>query len=201
MIARLLLLPLCLLLALPARAATVLVLGDSLSAAYGIRTEEGWVSLLAHQYPDHRFINASVSGETSREGLDKLPALLAQHQPDILVVELGANDGLRGLPLPQLKSNLQQIIDLGKQARSEILLLGVQIPPNYGPRYTREFAALYASLASANSVALVPFFLEAIASDPAHFQADQLHPTANAQPLILATVKTAITPMLERHGP
>jgi acyl-CoA thioesterase-1 len=177
-------------------AASVLVFGDSLSAAYGLRKEDGWVHLLQQQWPEHRFINASISGETSGNGLSRLPAQLQQHQPDVLVIELGANDGLRGFPLQTLRKNLQAMIDLGKAAGCRILLLGVQIPPNYGARYAEQFAAIYTDLAEKNGVTVVPFFLQAIASDPAHFQADHLHPTASAQPIILATVKPVLAPLL-----
>ena len=177
-------------------AATVLVFGDSLSAAYGLRSEQGWVHLLAEEQPQHRFINASISGETTGNGLARLPALLAEHRPDVLVLELGANDGLRGLPLQTMKENLDAMITLGKQANCRILLLGVEIPPNYGPRYTREFAALFPALAAAHGIAVVPFFLQTIAADPVHFQPDHLHPTAQAQPAILDTVRPAILPLL-----
>ena len=180
-----------------AEAATVLVFGDSLSAAYGLRSEQGWVHLLAQEQPQHRFINASISGETSGNGLARLPTLLTEHKPDVLVLELGANDGLRGLPLKTLKENLDAMIALGQQARCRILLLGVQIPPNYGPRYTREFAALYPALAEQHGIAVLPFFLSAIAADPVHFQPDHLHPTAAAQRIILDTVRSALLPLLE----
>lgn len=179
-----------------ARATTVLVFGDSLSAAYGMRTEEGWVHLLQQELPQHTFINASISGETTGNGLVRLPALLATHRPDVLVIELGANDGLRGFPLAEVRDNLQAMIDLGKEAGSRILLLGIQIPPNYGPRYTRDFAALYEELAEVNGIAVVPFFLHAIAGDGIHFQSDHIHPTAAAQPIILETVRPALLPLL-----
>jgi acyl-CoA thioesterase-1 len=179
-----------------ASAATVLVFGDSLSAAYGLRKEDGWVYLLQQQLPEHQWINASISGETTGNGLARLPSYLQQHKPEVLVLELGANDGLRGYPLATLRNNLQAMIDLGKQAGCRILLLGMQIPPNYGPRYAKHFSETYLELARDNDINLVPFFLHDIAGDPAYFQADQLHPTASAQPRILATVRPALEPML-----
>lgn len=180
-----------------ATAAVVLVFGDSLSAAYGLRREDGWVHLLQQQLPEHVLINASISGETSGNGLARLPDLLRQHRPDVLVIELGANDGLRGLPLPALRNNLQAMIDLGRQAGCRVLLLGIQIPPNYGPRYARQFADIYPQLAEKNGIAVVPFFLQAIAGDAVHFQPDTIHPTAAAQPQILSTVRPALEPLLQ----
>ena len=178
-------------------AANVLIFGDSLSAAYGLRKEDGWVYLLQQQLPEHIFINASISGETSSNGLLRLPAELQKQKPDVLVIELGANDGLRGFPLATLRNNLQEMIDLGKKADCRILLLGMQIPPNYGPRYTKQFADTYTQLAEKNNITVVPFFLQAIAGDPTHFQEDHLHPTAAVQPQILATVKPALESLLE----
>ncbi len=185
--------------ALPVHAATVLVFGDSLSAAYGFRIEQGWVALLQKKLPQHRFINASISGETTTEGLARLPAALQQHQPDVVILELGANDGLRGTPLSTPRENLQQMITLTKQFGSKLLLLGVKIPPNYGPRYTREFSQMFEQLAQENTIAVVPFFLQAIVHDPANFQADRLHPAAIAQPHIQATVWPALQPLLDDH--
>lgn len=179
-----------------ANAASVLVFGDSLSAAYGLRREDGWVYLLQQQLPGHDFINASISGETTGNGLARLPSLLEQHKPDVLVIELGANDGLRGFPLSTVRDNLQAMIDLGRAAGCRILLLGIQIPPNYGPRYARQFADIFPQLAEKNRIDVVPFFLQAIAGDSVHFQADTIHPTAAAQPKILATVRPAIEPLL-----
>ncbi len=181
-----------------AQAATVLVFGDSLSAAYGLKQEDGWVALLQKSLPEHQIFNASISGETSGNGLARLPAALQQYQPDVLVIELGANDGLRGLPLIALRNNLQAMIDLGQKAGCRILLLGMQIPPNYGERYAQQFADIYTQLAQKNAVALVPFLLHAIAGDPVHFQADHLHPTAAAQPIILATARPALLSLLEK---
>ncbi len=192
-----LLLALCLPFTPSTMAANVLVFGDSLSAAYGLRKEDGWVYLLQQQMPEHTFINASISGETSGNGLLRLPAELQKQKPDVLVIELGANDGLRGFPIITLRNNLQAMIDLGKKADCRILLLGMQIPPNYGPRYAKQFADTYIQLAEKNDIAVVPFLLQAIAGDPAHFQADHLHPIAAVQPQILATVKPVLEPLLE----
>jgi acyl-CoA thioesterase I len=186
----------CLFFVSTSNAATVLIFGDSLSAAYGLRKEDGWVYLLQQQLPEHTFINASISGETSGNGLARLPAHLQLQKPDVLVIELGANDGLRGFPIATLRNNLQAMIDLGKQAGCRILLLGMQIPPNYGARYAEQFSGTYTQLAEKNGIALVPFLLQAIAGDPTHFQADHLHPTAAVQPQILATVKPALEPLL-----
>ncbi len=185
------------LLASASQAATVLVFGDSLSAGYGLRVEEGWVALLQQRVQSqHRFVNASISGETTAEGLGRLPALLTEVKPDVLVLELGANDGLRGFPLATVRNNLQAMIDLGQQAGCRILLLGVQIPPNYGPRYTQGFANLFSEMAASNGIAVVPFFLQAIAGDVGNFQADHLHPTAIVQPQIAETVWPALQPLL-----
>jgi acyl-CoA thioesterase-1 len=181
-----------------APAATVLVFGDSLSAGYGLRVEDGWVHLLQSQLKEHEFINASISGETTGNGLPRLAPLLQEHQPDVLVLELGANDGLRGFPIAVLRNNLQAMIDLGKQFHCRMLLLGVRIPPNYGPRYTQSFADVFQSLADKNAIPVVPFFLQAIAGDADNFQADHLHPNAAAQPKIAATVLPALKPLLEQ---
>lgn len=183
-------------LSMPVRAATVLVFGDSLSAAYGMRQEEGWVALLQNNLSEHRFVNESISGEISANGLKRLPDALKKHKPDVLVLELGANDGLRGMPLSALQSNLQLMINMGKQAGCRILLLGVQLPPNYGVRYGREFAEIYPRLAQKNRIKVIPFFLQDISGDIAHFQPDQLHPTAQAQPDIMATVRPILLSLL-----
>lgn len=181
-----------------AHASRVLVFGDSLSAAYGIRPEEGWVSLLQKSLPDHQFFNASVSGETSSNGLSRLPDALKTYKPDVLVIELGANDGLRGMPVPMMRSNLQAMINMGKLSGCKILLLGMQLPPNYGMRFARDFSNSYTRLAQQNRIAVIPFFLQDIANDAKYFQADQLHPTANAQPLIMATVRPVLLSLLEK---
>lgn len=179
------------------QAAVIAVLGDSLSAAYGIDVDAGWVQLMAEALPEHTVVNAAISGDTSGNGLARVDQLLAEHQPDWLIVELGANDGLRGLPVGQLQSNLQQIIDKASAAGSGVILLGVKIPVNYGARYNSQFERVFQQLAERNAVYFVPFFLESIAIDPHHFQSDQVHPNAQAQPLILQTVLPVVQQALQ----
>lgn len=179
---------------------TVLVLGDSLSAAHNIPVESGWVQLLDarldQMVPKWRAINASISGETSLSGRNRLPALLAKYRPTVLVLELGANDGLRGLPLAALQDNLDAMIRTAQQAKVRVLLVGIELPVNYGPRYRDGLRAVYAELARSRRVALVPFLLEGVALDPALMQADGLHPVAAAQPRVMQTVWTALQPLL-----
>lgn len=179
---------------------TLLVLGDSLSAAYGIPQQSGWVPLLARQLdkqqPPYAVVNASISGETTGGGLARLPALLADHQPDIVIIELGANDGLRGFPIKTLRSNLSALVTLSQQANAEVLLVGIHIPPNYGSRYTRMFYDSYSLLSEQHQVALAPFLLEGIATNPELMQADGLHPVASAQSLILQNVMPYLKKML-----
>lgn len=185
---------------LPAGAAgrgTVLVFGDSISAGYGIQREQGWVALLAERLPDWRVINASVSGETTGGGLARLPEALARHDPDLVILELGGNDALRGYPVSRIRDNLSEMVRLARAEADEVLLLGMQIPPNYGPRYTREFAEAFQEVAESESVALVPFFLEQVALEPALMQDDGIHPTAAAQPLLLDAVWPTLAPLLE----
>lgn len=187
-----------------ARAPVVLILGDSLSAGYGISTDEGWVALLqariASEVLPHEVINASVSGETTAGGLARLPRLLESHQPAVLVIELGANDGLRGVPLSVFRENLEALIRGGRDAGARILLLGVRLPPNYGAAYTEGFQAVYAEVAEGLGVALVPAFLKGIAEDWALMQSDGLHPKSQAQGLILDNVWPALRPLLEAAG-
>lgn len=179
------------------RATTILVLGDSLSAAYGIDADKGWVALMARQLgPHYAVLNASISGETTQGGLARLPALLEKHQPDWLLLELGANDGLRGQSLQQMRVNLQQMIDLSQQAKAQVLLIGNHIPPNYGRIYTERFFQSYAELATKNKLALVPFMLAGIATKPALMQADGLHPNAAAQSDLLANISAVLYPLL-----
>jgi len=173
--------------------ATVLVLGDSLSAAYKIPLKQGWVSLLRQQLntnssTQYHVVNASVSGETSAGGLARLPQLLSLHQPDIVIIELGGNDGLRGYPLKTLQQNLTTMVTLSEQAQAKVLLLGIQIPPNYGKRYTQGFKQVYPAVASKMEVALVPFFLEGVALKRELMLTDGIHPNAKAQPLLTQTV-------------
>ncbi len=179
------------------QAATILVHGDSLSAGYGIDPDESWVSLLAEQYEgEHKVINSSISGETTQGGLARLPALLEEHQPDIVVLELGANDGLRGFPIPLIEANLQQMIDLNKENGVETIVIGIRLPPNMGTRYTKPFFDNFAAIAEKNDLAYVPFLLEGVAQYRDLMQADGLHPTQQAQPLILKNVLPAINPLL-----
>jgi len=186
----------------PAGAATpapvILVWGDSLSAAYGIPLESGWVQLLQQRlreqgYP-HRVVNGSVSGETTAGGLERLPAALAQHRPGLVLLELGGNDGLRGLPLRQLRANLDGMIAKSRAAGARVLVFEMRMPPNYGAAYTQGYARVFADAARHGPARRVPFFLAKIAGDPRWFQEDGIHPTVAAQPLLL----DAIWPTLER---
>jgi acyl-CoA thioesterase-1 len=178
----------------------LVVLGDSLSAGYGIRVEEGWVALLARRLEKeaygYRVINASVSGETTVGGLARSAHVFATHHPAIVVVELGANDGLRGLPVADMRRNLVAIIGAARAAGARVLLVGTRIPSNYGPAYTDDYFATFAAVARETKVALVPFLLEGIAFDERNFQADRLHPTAAVQPQLLDTVWTRLKPLL-----
>jgi acyl-CoA thioesterase-1 len=179
---------------------TVLVMGDSLSAAHNIPVGAGWVHLLdvrlAKMEPKWTAVNASISGETSLSGRNRLPSLLQQYHPAVLVIELGANDGLRGLPLPALRDNLAAMVDLAQQHDVRVLLLGIELPVNYGPRYRDGLRAIYAELARDKHVALLPFLLEGIALDPALMQRDGMHPVAAAQPRVLDNVWTRLRPLL-----
>lgn len=177
---------------------TLLVMGDSLSAAYGIEREEGWVSLLAERLDDDaQVINASISGETTSGGLQRFTELLGHRQPDIVLLELGGNDGLRGLAPNQMQANLASMIEQSQDAGAQVLLLGIDIPPNYGQAYRDAFTGVFRSLAEDYDVALVPFLLEDIALDKALMQSDGIHPTADAQPIILDNVWPALAPLLE----
>ncbi|QRF60023.1 arylesterase [Variovorax paradoxus] len=178
-----------------ARKPVILVLGDSLSAEYGLKRGEGWVPLLekrlAQQKLDATVVNASISGDTSSGGRARFAALLAQHKPSHLVLELGANDALRGLPLADTEANLLQITQSAQAAGAKVLIVGIQVPPNYGGDYTRRFEAVFAKVASTTKSALVPFLLKGVADAPnamSLFQADRIHPTAAAQPQLLDNV-------------
>ena len=183
-----------------AAAGTILIVGDSISAGFGLDTRLGWVSLLEQRLSkeghDDKVINASISGDTSAGGLARLPALLAEHKPDVVIVELGGNDGLRGQLPAQLKQNLASMIEASQQAGAKVLLLGMQLPPNYGARYTQAFAAVYGELANEKKVALVPFFLEGVGGKPELMQADRIHPAAGAQGLLLDNVWPVLKPLL-----
>jgi acyl-CoA thioesterase-1 len=181
---------------------TILVYGDSLSAAYSMPREQGWVALLQERlrkkgFP-HRVVNASISGETTSGGLARLASTLEQHEPDIVLLELGANDGLRGLPLASMQRNLRSMIEASQAADASVVLLGILIPPNYGPRYTRQFAASYIELADRYDLPLLPFLLEGIAGKPELTLDDGLHPNADAQEKILDNVWQTLQPMLKK---
>ncbi len=181
-------------------AQTVLVMGDSISAAYGMEPEEGWVSLLEQRLEerdaDYRVVNVSLSGETTGGGLARLPDALARHQPDIVVLELGGNDGLRGYPIARIRANLQAMVEKSLDSGARVLLAGMHIPPNYGPRYVDAFHAIYEDLAREHELALVPFLLEDIATNAGFMQGDGIHPTASAQPRILDNLWPALKPLL-----
>ena len=184
-----------------ASASTILVFGDSLSAAYGIRPEQGWVTLLTQRLQTqgygYQVINASVSGETSSGGLERLPRALSLHAPGIVILELGANDGLRGLPVSAMRDNLSQMVRLAQAAGARVLLVGIRIPPNYGPRYTDEFGRVYGEIVQKYHLPLVPFLLDKVALDAALMQEDGLHPNAAAQSIILDSVWPHLKPLLK----
>lgn len=185
-------------------APTILIYGDSLSAAYGIPREQGWVALLqqrlkAQGFP-HQVVNTSISGETTSGGLSRMRVTLQQHKPEIVVLELGANDGLRGLPVAEMQKNLDSMIKASKEAKARVLLLGMMIPPNYGPRYTREFRETYPQLAQRYDLPFLPFFLDGIAGKTELTLDDGLHPTASAQPYILDNIWKTLQPMLNNSS-
>jgi acyl-CoA thioesterase I len=180
---------------------TLLVMGDSLSTAYGIEREAGWVSLLEARLDGKaKVINASISGETSSGGASRLPALLGQHEPGIVLLELGGNDGLRGLPPSQFEANMAEMIEASLEAGAEVLLLGIDIPPNYGQAYRDAFTGVFFDLADEYEVPLVPFLLEGVALEAGLMQSDGIHPTAAAQPRILDNVWPELAPLLEESG-
>ncbi|MBB6577949.1 acyl-CoA thioesterase-1 [Comamonas odontotermitis] len=180
----------------PSAPATILVVGDSISAEYGIARGSGWVALLQSRLaqqksPAYQVVNASISGDTSSGGRARLAGLLKQHQPKIVVIELGANDALRGLPLASTQANLAAMVDSAQQSGAKVLLLGMQVPPNYGARYTADFAKVFTTLAADKKTGLVPFLLQGVADVPdagKNFQADRIHPLASAHPTLLANV-------------
>ncbi len=178
----------------------ILVLGDSISAAYGMSLEQGWVALLAAELEQddsgYEVVNASISGETTDDGLRRLPRLLAQYQPAVVVIELGGNDGLRGFPVGRLRANLEHMGKLARDAGAKVLILPMEIPPNYGKRYTRAFRAAFRSAAEASGAALGPFLLEGVATQPQLMQDDGIHPTVSAQPLLLDNLREAIEALL-----
>ena len=180
---------------------TLLVYGDSLSAAYGISEEEGWVTLLETRIQNenwpYRVINGSVSGETTTGGLERLPAMLDSYQPNLVILELGGNDGLRGLPLDLMKANLKKMVELIRLSGGQVLLAGIQIPPNYGPRYTEPFFATFGEIAEEESLPLVPFLIDGIPQQPELMQNDGIHPKAEAQHMILENVWPLLEPLLK----
>ena len=183
---------------------TIVVLGDSLSAGYGIKVEQGWVRLLEQRLASegygYRVVNASVSGETTQGGLARLPRALETHKPAIVIVELGGNDGLRGLQLAASRDNLSKIIEKARSAKAQVLLVGMMIPPNYGPRYGEEFRQMFETLARKYSLAFVPFLLDQVALKPELMQADGIHPNAAGQPQILENLWPRLKPLLVAPG-
>ncbi len=183
------------------QAATILIFGDSISAAHGIQREQGWVALLERRLaglgPQFRVVNASMSGETTGGGLARLPKALERHDPDLLILELGGNDGLRGYPVANIQRNLARMIELADPRRRDVLLVPMRIPPNYGARYTRAFRDLFTGLAERYDVPLVSGFIEAVALDPELMQDDGVHPNAAGQPLLLDALWPAIQRLLD----
>lgn len=183
-----------------AAAGTVLIVGDSISAAFGLDTRQGWVSLLEQRLKaegfDDKVVNASISGDTSAGGLVRLPTLLAAHKPEVVVLELGGNDGLRGQPPTQLQQNLAAMIESSRASGAKVILLGMQLPPNYGRRYTEAFAKVYTTLAEEKKVPLVPFFLKDVGGVPGMMQGDGLHPSVAAQGKLLENVWPTLKPLL-----
>jgi len=196
---------LLLLLAPGAAAQTLLIIGDSLSAAYGIPVESGWVAILqrqlAEEYPGWKIVNASISGDTTANARARLPGTLQRQRPDVVLLELGGNDGLRGLSLQAMRDNLAAIIELVRANGAAVLLAGVELPPNYGPAYTEKFRAVYHSLAADYPVALLPSLLEGVGTRPELMQADGIHPNARAQKLIATRVRDHLLPLLGEQAP
>ena len=181
----------------------IVVFGDSLSAGYGLQPNEGWVTLLQNNilkqdiYDDYRAVNASISGETTSGGLARFSEMLATHKPSIVILELGANDGLRGLPVNEMRNNLNKMILQTKAAKAKVLLIGMKIPPNYGQKYSQDFSASYTILAKQHKLKLVPFLLDGIAGKPSLIQDDGLHPIAAAQPKLLDNVWAQLKGLLK----
>jgi acyl-CoA thioesterase I len=187
----------------PLQTSTILIVGDSISAGYGIQRDAGWVSLLQQRIDEldiaYRVVNASISGDTTSAALARLPQALALHQPAVVVVELGGNDALRGYPIGEIARNLRALVATAQRAGATVLLLGMQIPPNYGARYTQAFAAMYTSVAADTDAALVPFLLDGVATDAALMQGDGIHPTATAQPRLLDNVWPTLQSLLGKR--
>ena len=188
----------CLLAAPLAQAGKVVVFGDSISAAYGLNPAQGWVSLLQKKLgAKHQVVNASLSGETTAGGLSRLPGVLQQHKPDVLVLELGGNDGLRGQPVPLMAKNLTAMIGQARQQKARVLLVGMRIPPNYGKAYTEAFAATFPQVAKATKTPLLPFLLEGVGGRPELMQDDGIHPNAQAQDRLADNVWPHLKPLLK----
>jgi acyl-CoA thioesterase I len=185
-----------------AQAPVILVFGDSISAGYGLRLEQGWVELLKTRLQSqgygYQVVNASVSGETTAGGLARLPRALELHHPKIVILELGGNDGLRALPIAQMRANLTQMVTLAAAIGAKVLLLGMRMPPNYGPEYTKQFALVFSDLASEKKIPSVPFLLNDIALSPNLLQGDDIHPNALGQPILLDNVWPALKPLLHK---
>ena len=184
-----------------AKSSQILVVGDSISAGYGLSTGEGWVDLLTKKLRKEKIpaevINASISGDTTAGGLSRLPALLAKHKPTHVVIELGGNDGLRGSPVATAKANLLKMAELSKNSGAKVLIVGMQMPPNFGPNYTAQFEAMFVDVAKSVNAGLVPTLLGKIGTDLSKFQPDRIHPTAAAQPTLLDTVWPALVKLLK----
>lgn len=183
-----------------ANSTSILVLGDSLSSAHQIPEERGWVALLATElkttHPNWQVLNHSISGETTAGGRQRLPQLLKEYQPKIVIIELGGNDGLRGLPILRISKNLESMIEMSKQAGSQILLIGMKLPPNYSEKYTQAFENMYSHLSKKFEIPLLPFLLDGIALNKTLMQADRIHPTADAQPIMLDSIRPMLLPLL-----
>ena len=188
--------------AAPAKSAkiSILIFGDSLSAAYGLQPEQGWPAIAAVELAKRnvKVINASVSGETTAGGLSRLPEILKRHQPNVVVIALGANDGLRGLDPSAMQRNLVAMTKLAQASKARVLIVGIRLPPNFGPDYTQMFEQSFVEVAKLQQTALLKFLLEPIVGDRAAFQADQLHPVASAQPKIWAHVRTTLLPLIKK---
>lgn len=179
----------------------ILVVGDSLSAGYNMRLDQAWPALLQlrlrQQNQPYRVVNSSITGDTTQGGLTRLPGLLQRHDPDMVIIELGGNDGLRGFSLDVTRNNLARMIEASRSAGADVLLAGIMLPPNYGPAYTERFQAIFPELAERYDVSLVPFLLEGVALDPALMQADGIHPNSEAQPALLDNVWSVLEPALD----
>ncbi len=183
---------------------SIVVMGDSLSAAYGIPKEQGWVALLEQRLDDNNLdytvVNASISGETTHGGITRLPVILDQYKPQLVLLELGANDGLRGVPLPVIEANLNQLVSQSLAAGAQVLLLEMRIPPNYGPRYSEGFTELFSKVAEQQKVSMVPFFMASVVLQPELMQADGLHPNAQAQSALLEQVWPFLSHLMPLQG-